>query len=259
MKLNRVGLFFVIVSFSCMFSGMFAEGAEESSQRPVLAMLIGEVEYETSVTLPRFATQALGDDYRVITILEDPEHENHFPGIEQIDQADVLLISTRRKTLPADQLEHVRKFVRKGKPIVGIRTASHAFCLRKKSPPKGLDAWPEFDAEVLGGHYTNHHSRELSSIVRVNPAALNHPILRESFKKPFEQGGSLYKTSPLADGTELLLVGVANGVDPEPIAWTFRRSDGGVSFYTSLGHPADFANPSFVALLRQGIAWAASH
>jgi type 1 glutamine amidotransferase len=44
---------------------------------------------------------------------------------------------------------------------------------------------------------------------------------------------------------------------PEPLAWTYNRPGGGKTFYTSLGSPTDFKNPSFVKLLRNGIVWAA--
>jgi type 1 glutamine amidotransferase len=47
------------------------------------------------------------------------------------------------------------------------------------------------------------------------------------------------------------------GEPAEPAAWTFTRADGGRTFYTSLGSPEDFRNPSFARLLKNGIFWAA--
>ena len=44
----------------------------------------------------------------------------------------------------------------------------------------------------------------------------------------------------------------------EPVAWTFTRKDGGRSFYTSLGHKSDFAQPEFCRLLRNSLLWAAA-
>ncbi len=54
--------------------------------------------------------------------------------------------------------------------------------------------------------------------------------------EPFVAGGSLYTTSPLADGTTVLVQGEIEGKPIEPAAWTYKRADGGRSFYTSLGH-----------------------
>ena len=64
-------------------------------------------------------------------------------------------------------------------------------------------------------------------------------------------------TSPLASGTNVLLMGRFGDAAAEPVAWTFTRKDGGRSFYTSLGHKSDFAQPEFCRLLRNGLLWAA--
>jgi type 1 glutamine amidotransferase len=70
--------------------------------------------------------------------------------------------------------------------------------------------------------------------------------------------GSLYKVLPLAEGATPLLVGRAEGVaQAEPVAWTWTRKGGGRVFATSLGAPGDFKDESFVALLRNGLRWAA--
>jgi type 1 glutamine amidotransferase len=223
--------------------------------RPTVVMMIGESEYETEKTLPVFATEHLGNDYRVRYVLEHPEPENGFVGLDQLENADALLISVRRKLLPTQQLAKVRQYVGSGKPVIGIRTASHAFCLRNAGPPPGRSDWKRFDPDVFGGHYTNHHGNQLASMVHASADAQTHPILKGLEGLPFQQGGSLYKTSPLVDGTDVLLVGKADGVPEEPVAWTFKRSDGGTSFYTSLGHKDDFEQPVFEQLLKRAIDW----
>ncbi len=50
----------------------------------------------------------------------------------------------------------IRKYMESGKPLVGIRTACHAFDTRGKAPA-GHAEWKSFDPDVLGGHYTGHH------------------------------------------------------------------------------------------------------
>lgn len=74
---------------------------------------------------------------------------------------------------------------------------------------------------------------------------------------PFTSGSWLYRNTPLRDRAEPLLMGEIPGQRPEPVAWTFRREDGGRTFYTSLGAADDFKNPSFQQLLRNGTRWAA--
>ena len=53
----------------------------------------------------------------------------------------------------------------------------------------------------------------------------------------------------------LVLEGVVEGHAPEPVAWTFLRTDGGKSFYTSLGHVDDFRGPVLPRLLLNAIEW----
>ncbi len=251
-----------IEKFVCptLTSDQFVEGPAfrfSQDQRPHLVILIGEDEYGTRETLPTFAAQQLGKEYRVSIVHADDDDPNRFPGIEVVQDADILLVSVRRRTPPAEQLHYVRQHVRAGKPVLGIRTASHAFTLRNQPPPEGLDAWPEFDPEVLGGHYTNHYGNEQACTVFVVHEHGAHPILEDVPQAGFKAGGSLYKVSPLAEGTTPLLAGSVEGADPEPVAWTFTRTDGGSSFYTSLGHTQDFENPTFVRLLKNAIDWTA--
>jgi hypothetical protein len=156
-------------------------------------------------------------------------------------------------------LDHIRRFVATGKPVLGIRTASHAFSLRSGEAPEGVQQWPEFDAEVFGGNYHNHHGNQLRCTVTGAdsvPSQLQH-LTAPFGGKPFHSGGSLYRTSPLASGTELLLVGSVQGHPSEPAAWTFTRADGGKSLYTSLGHVDDFAQAEFQKFLAAAVDWLA--
>jgi nicotinamidase-related amidase/type 1 glutamine amidotransferase len=225
--------------------------------RPHLVIVTAEDEYQTEKTLPEFALKQLGKDFRVSFVFADAKERHHLPGLEVLDKADVALISVRRRPLLSEELEIVRKFVATSKPLVGIRTASHAFLqfAGKKLPP-GVAEWTAFDKEVLGGTYTGHHGGAYKATVVIAPGAANDPILI-NVKGPFATTGTLYKSRPLAEGAKPLLMGQAEGIEPEPIAWTWQRKEGGRSFYTSLGHPDDFQQESFIALLRNGIQWAA--
>ncbi len=228
------------------------------SPRPHVVMLIAENEYETDKSLPAFAKSHLSSDYRLTTVFADPKDSNRLVGIESLDSADVLVISVRRRTLPNEQLDVVRRYVAESNPVVGIRTASHAFSLRGKDPPKGRAEWPEFDKVVFGGNYTNHYGNSLRTTVHVHsdvPAHASELLSQIDSSKPFVAGGSLYKVSPLADGTSVLLNGSVEGQPSEPIAWTYIRKDGGKSFYTSLGHIDDFRGDVLPRLLVNAINW----
>ncbi len=223
--------------------------------RPHLVIVMAEDEYETNSTLPNFAMQQLGKRFRVTTVFGSDHERNRIPGFPVIKDADAVLISVRRRVLPPVDMQVLRDFVATGKPVIGIRTASHAFSLGKKPTPEGFTDWPEFDAEVFGGNYHGHLGNGLASTIQADRELL-HPILETVTKEPFPQGYSLYNVMPLANGTTVLATGKAEAHPSEPVAWTYQRPDGGRSFYTSLGHPKDFANSHFQQLLLNGIHWA---
>lgn len=227
--------------------------------RPHIAIVVAEDEYETERTLTEFAASHLGQEFRVSFVFGSESERNDLPGLHLLRDADVLLLSVRRRTLPGDQMDVFRRWVAAGKPVIGIRTSSHAFAAgggRDVSEP--LAEWPEFDAQVFGGNYNGHHGNALQATIQAADGALSHPILEGVDVQPFTAGGSLYRTSPLADATQLLLAGSVPGHPSEPVAWTFQRADGGRSFYTSLGHRSDFANPAFTRMLTGALRWAAT-
>ena len=241
-------------------SDQFIGGAEfrfRKDKRPHLVMVIAEDGYDTDRTLPAFAAEHLGQEFRVTTVFGDSTERNSIHGLEVLEHADVMLLSVRRRVLPSDDMAHIRKFIESGKPVVGIRTASHAFSLGEKDPPEGLEDWSEFDRDVFGGNYHGHHRNSTKSSVAATDAGRDHAITASFGKAAIRQGAVLYKTSPLSIGaTELLEGTTADGLK-EPVMWTFERRGGGRSLYTSMGHPDDIANPVYRRILLNGVYWAA--
>ena len=227
-------------------------------ERPHLVMVIGEKEYQTARSLPAFADSHLADRFRISIVQALPDDPNYFHDLDLVTSADLLLVSVRRRTPSEDQMRLIRNHVAAGRPVAGIRTASHAFTLRNKPAPDGMDDWKEFDAEVLGGNYHGHHGNDRKTTVWASPHGKDHPIMRGIDTGEFRSGGSLYQVSPLAPGTRVLMMGRADDLTPhEPVAWTFKTNGGGRVFYTSLGHVDDFKSEAFCKLLQNGILWAA--
>jgi type 1 glutamine amidotransferase len=239
-----------------LFSAGFAADTSQPDARKKLVMLIAEPEYDTAKSLPEFAARFLEKEFRVVVVNASPEPGGGaFDKMGEVTDADVLLISVRRHTPPTAQMDAIREFIAASKPVVGIRTACHAFALSgNKKPEPGFAAWPEWDAIVIGGHYTGHHGH--GPITHITPTATSEPILR-GVTLPFDSAAWFYKVSPLQAGAKPLLTGEIPGQPTEPIAWTFKRADGGKTFFTSLGTPEDFKNASFQQLLRNGLLWAA--
>lgn len=230
-----------------------------ASDKRRIVMVIGDDEYKTEVTLPAFSKEVLVPaGFEVEFVHADATDRNHFPGlVEALARADVLWVSARRRLPKTSQLEALRQFVLSGKPVVGIRTASHAFARRAGTPlPEGSGEWPEFDPLVLGGHYTNHHGAGPATVLSIAPTAEQHPVLRQIDVASLTGRGSLYLVAPLNGGTTPLLIGTIPDKSPEPVAWTNISAQGGSRvFYTSLGHVDDFAQPAFRQLLLNGLCW----
>jgi nicotinamidase-related amidase len=224
--------------------------------RPRMVLAISEDEYKTEQTLPEFVRDMvkdrLGVDVRILTGDANPPHD--LPGlVAALENADLLLVSMRRRSLPKADLDAIRTLIAAEKPVVGIRTASHAFDAKGKLAG-GRAVWPEFGAEVLGCNYTGHHDPKEKSNVTAVDEWRRHPILT-GVGLPFTGHGSLYRVSPLAKTATPLLTGSIPNQPVEPIAWINRAGRSRV-FYTSLGSPEDFQTPAFRRLLANAILWA---
>jgi nicotinamidase-related amidase/type 1 glutamine amidotransferase len=230
----------------------------KDDKRPFVVFLSAENEYDAAETLPVFAHELELHDGLRCEILQAStaktgDEIHYISGMEILTEADLVMVFARRRAFPADQMKYLRDYLGRGKPLIGLRTASHAFDSRG-SAPKGNDEWPKFDPEVLGGNYHGHYAAGPKVTITPGAGAGSHPIL-QGVELPFLSNGSLYEAAPLAAGTQLLLVGTIPGQQAEPVAWTNRWKDSRV-FYTSLGHPDDFKNPSFHKLLINAVFWA---
>lgn len=234
-----------------------------ADRRPKVVVLIGEDEYRTAETLPRFAAEELAwRGLEPVVVTEDPARKHHFPGLAAaLDKADLLLVSTRRRALSPAEMAAVRAHLDAGKPLVGVRTASHAFAPRgedrDRARVEGLAEWPDFDPQVLGGNYRGHYGAGPLTRLRAAPGAAQHPVLTGVHPERWTGHGSLYRCGPLAADATPLLLGEIPGEAAEPVAWVRRFGPRQARiFYTSLGHVEDFAEPGFRRLLLNGILWA---
>jgi nicotinamidase-related amidase len=231
-----------------------------ADRRPRVIILIAEPEYATDRTLPKFAADELGKDFRVSLVFGNAG-DAALPGLEALANADALVVSVRRRALKPEQMKLIRDFVARGKPVLGIRTASHAFALHGAKPPAGLETWESWDADVFGGNYVGHHGKGDRVLIAVLlGSGPENPITKAlvpmlNNRDPLVGNGSLYRVRPLAASATPILIGLIPGEPGEPVAWTNQRSDGGKSFYTSLGHPDDFSEPAFRKLLVAALHW----
>lgn len=212
--------------------------AEEKAIKIVL--LSGSKEYQSETTLPLLKAELEKARGVSCVFIQGEDKGTNLPGLEAISDADVVVVFTRRITLPPEQIELLKKYCDSGKGIVGIRTASHAF-----------QNWLEFDKEVLGGDYQGHDEDAVAQ-VKVKDEAQKHPVV--SGFSPFSTPGTLYRNPKLAQDAEVLMT-ASTPTNEQPVAWV-RLHKGGRVFYTSLGHPKDFENSIFVRMLVNATLWA---
>ena len=179
--------------------------------------------------------------------------QSRFPGLGVLEKADLLVVFFRRRALLQQQMDGIRAHLSAGKPLVGLRTANHAFSVRGKVPD-GFEAWSDFAPEVLGCGNYGYGPVEAGTEVRPVPDAIDHPTLDGIDQLPWHSKGNLYYVKPIDSAATLLLQGVVKN-DVEPIAWTRKHNKSRV-FYTSLGHASDFDHPQFRQLLVNAIYWA---
>jgi putative membrane-bound dehydrogenase-like protein len=212
-----------------------------SSQTLQVCLVSGSLEYESDASLSAFQ-EFLEKNYDVKCSRAFRKADDDLPGLDNLNSCDVMLLFTRRLTISGGQLDKFKKYCQSGKPIVGVRTASHAF-----------QNWLALDKEVFGGNYQGHYGSGPPVQVHIETPEKGQPIL--TGVKTFQSAGSLYKNSGLAKDVEVVLTGEIPG-HTEPVAWT-RINHGGRVFYASLGHPKDFADDNFKQLLVNALFWTA--
>jgi len=220
----------------------FCMAATLAQAKPPLKVCIlsGCDTYHSEKSLPPFQ-KFLEENYNVRSTRVVRKAENDLPGLEQLDDCDVALVFIKRMQLQGEQLERFKKYATSGRPIVAVRTASHA-----------VQTWLEFDHEVLGGNYHSHYDRGITTNIDVVPGAEKHPILAGvSLTKVNDP---LYKNGGHAEDIHVLLSGTIPNQPAEPLAWTRDYKNGRI-FYTSLGAEETFEQPDFRRMLANALFW----
>jgi hypothetical protein len=213
----------------------------------------------------------------------DPGKTDNVPGTEALDRADLLILATRFRRLPPAQMAPFERYVAAGKPIIGLRTATHAFAFPEADSPYArwhhaskVPGWEGgFGRRVLGETWVAHHGahgKESTHAVPVKGQE-RHPILRgvrdvwgptDVYKVNLPLPGD---SLPLLEG---LVVGGMRPVDapiegpknqpPMPVAWTrtYAVTPGkrGRVFTTTMGAAQDLANEGLRRLIVNAALWA---
>jgi type 1 glutamine amidotransferase len=246
--------------------------AAESGPEKFVVFILAENEYQAWRTIPEFG-QMLEDKYgfhcEYLTSSTDDKDPNRFfiPRMEKVKKADLVVVFARRRALPKEQMQILKDYLDSGKPLIGIRTACHAFDANLVVPkeggapvagnvrlPEGLEQWKTFDKDVFGCSYHGHYEPGIVTVVTVNPEKKGHPLLT-GVPETFDSPSWLYVVAPLAPTAEALMMGKIPGKDAEAVLLTNTYKRGNRIVYTSLGHWDDFKIPAFQRILINSVFW----
>ncbi len=252
---------------SCDFTGQKQFRFKED-KRPIVAFVTAESEYRANQCLPEFAHELLlyegvNSEFAIGKPIMEGEGRHNIENLQILKDADLAVIFVRRRALPEEQMSLIKGYIESGKPVLGIRTASHAFDAKGNVARKGggitqakeqasqlLSQWPEFDKEILGGNYQGHygHLKELT-VISIVPGMENRPLLKNVPNEGFESPNWLYRNRPLrSENAQVLLVGTIPNEPAEPVLWINKTGKNNV-IYTSLGHWDDWKTDAFKNLM----------
>ena len=269
-------------------------GGDGPGKGKKVVLVSGDEEYRSEEALPQLAkilARHHGFDCTVVFAIDpatgqiNPNTNDNIPGLEKLGNADLMVIATRFRNLPDEQMKHVDAFLKAGKPVVAMRTATHAFNIpegrtyRRWSWDNGGEGFAQgFGRQVLGETWISHHGGHGSESTRglLAPDAKDHPILRGIKDGEIWGPTDVYGVRlPLpGDSKPLVLGAVLAGMKPDsppvtgeknepmmPVAWTKSYSvDGGPkgrSFTTTMGAATDMTAEGTRRMLVNACYWAA--
>ncbi len=262
------------------------EGTAGPGQGKRIVLVSGDEEYRSEEALPMLAkvlSAHHGFDCTVLFAIDpdtgeiDPECQTNIPGLEALDTADLMLIFVRFRELPDEQMKHIVDYVNSGRPVMGLRTATHAFEYSRDTsgPYAKYDCTNEefeggFGRQVLGETWVAHHGDHGFESTRalINPSSKDHPILRGvadvwGTTDVYAVGELTGDPQVLLDGQ--VLTGMNPGDDPKPdtatmpIAWIkeYTGDEGKASrvFCTTMGAATDLLSADLRRLVVNAAYW----
>ncbi|MBI5818804.1 MAG: ThuA domain-containing protein [Verrucomicrobia bacterium] len=297
MKLVTLLLTMLAIAVTATAAGVVYEGKDGPGKGKHVVLLSGDEEYrseEAMTLLGRILAVHHGFKCTVLYSIDpktgeiDPTVKNNIPGIEALDTADMCVMSLRFRELPDEQMKHFVDYLNAGKPILALRTSTHAFAYSKdsKSAYAKFDwknkEWPGgFGRQVLGETWVAHHGWHAheATLGVVEPSAKDHPILR-GVTQVFGPT-DVYTANPPADCNIIMRGQVLTGMKPtdppvvgkqkptdkceknnpmQPVVWlrNYTGEAGKTSkiVTTTMGCAADLQSEGFRRLLVNACYWA---
>ncbi len=274
--------------------GVVYQGGSGPGKGKHIVLVSGDEEYRSEEALPQLAkilTKHHGFKCTVLFAIDPKDgtinpNVSNIPGLEALKTADLLVLFTRFRHLPDEQMKYLADYIESGKPIIGMRTATHAFAGIKSptyakynfdSKVKGYEQG--FGRQVLGETWISHHGKHKVQSTRGIRApqalAMHHPILAGITDSNIWGPTDVYGVRlPLPGDSKPLILGqVLQGMSPTdepvagkkndpmmPVAWvkTYEGKNGktGRVFTTTMGASQDLEREGLRRLLVNACYWA---
>jgi len=267
------------------------EGKSGPGQGKHIVLVSGDEEYRSEEALPQLARILATHHGFKCTVLFaidpadgtiNPDRRDNIPGLDVLASADLMVLFTRFRDLPDSQMKHFVDYLESGRPIVALRTATHAFDV-KTSPTYRRYTWnsPEWDGgfgrQVLGETWVRHHGVHGKQSTRgvIAGGQEQHPILRGVRDGDIWGPTDVYEVRlPLpGDSLPLVLGQVLEGMQPTgpavagkqndpmmPVAWvkTYTGAQGKPArvFTTTMGASQDLLSEGLRRLIVNACYWA---
>lgn len=171
----------------------------EANEAKHVVLISGDEEYRSEEALPQLAKILSAKHGFKCTVLfaQDPSkpgiinsnYVKNIPGLDALNTADLMVIFTRFRALPDEQMQLIDNYLKSGRPVIGIRTATHAFNFDSESKSNfkhysngyagDKKEWADgFGRLVLGEKWISHHGHHKHQSTRgiVAETGKNHPI-----------------------------------------------------------------------------------
>jgi hypothetical protein len=168
-----------------------------------IVLVSGDDEYRSEEALPQLAkilSERHGFQCTVLYAIDpkdgtiNPTVQTNIPGLEALAKADLMIMGLRFRDLPDEQMKHIVDYVEAGKPVVALRTSTHAFNLRSSQTYAKWNynskEWPGgFGRQVLGQVLTGMKETD-------GPVAgpQNEPMMPVAWVKT-NKGGRIFTTT----------------------------------------------------------------
>lgn len=261
------------------------KGGDGPGKGKHLVLVAGDDEYHSEEAMPQLGKILAKHHGFAVTVLFsvnkndgsiDPSTKDNIPGLEALGKADGLVMFLRFRSLPDEQMKHFADYLDAGKPVVGIRTSTHAFAgVKGKYADWNWNNKGGFGRKVLGETWVAHHGGHGSEATRgiVAPKAKGHPILRGIKDGDVFGPTDVYTARPPEDCVPVLLGQVVAGMksdDPPvkgkknepmmPLAWArsvaTAKDKSARVFCSTMGSSEDVANEGYRRLMVNACYWA---